>query len=337
MVSVEKEFRNIMTRLSVSLLFFAILFPLLTGGVSALGDLLTSVFPRSDAVYIAADLASSFAYLISFILPVPFFYLISKGVKNYSLKLELKLPEPHPILSYVAIILAGLAIITPMTYVNSLIFPVPYGDMELFGFDFSQPYKLVLTFIASAIVPAFAEEFLFRGLLVSNLRPYGKSVAVIISAVAFGFMHQNPLQLLYATAAGIVFGVVYVETESIWCCIALHFVNNFISVMQSYSSYVFDQYTVSVFNFFFVLLTVIVGLICAIFLVSSMKKRAGIKRAVTQRSYWGHYELSDAQTCEKVNFVSVAFKNPVFIIYIVACATEIVSFGALLYVSSLGG
>ena len=37
MISVEKEFKNIMTRLSVSLLFFAILFPLLTGGASALG------------------------------------------------------------------------------------------------------------------------------------------------------------------------------------------------------------------------------------------------------------------------------------------------------------
>ena len=337
MISVEKEFKNIMTRLSVSLLFFAILFPLLTGGASALGELLISLFPRSDAVYIVSDLASSLAYLISFVLPVPFFYLISRGGKVYPLKLELKFPEPHPVLSYFAIILAGLAIITPMTYVNSLLFPVSYGDMEIFGFDFSKPYMLVLTFIASAIVPAFAEELLFRGLLVSNLRPYGKSVAVIVSAVAFGLMHQNPLQLLYATAAGIVFGVVYVETESIWCCIALHFANNFISVIQAYCSYIFDEYTASVFSFFFVVLTGILGIICAVFLASSMKMRSAAKRSVSQRSYWGRYELSPSDFCEKVNFVSVAFKNPVFVIYIVACAAEIVSFGALLYVSSLGG
>ena len=53
------------------------------------------------------------------------------------------------------------------------------------------------------------------------------------SAVRFALMHQNAEQFLYTFAAGIVLGLVYEYTGSIWNCTALHLFNNFISVLQT--------------------------------------------------------------------------------------------------------
>ena len=235
MFDVKKEYKSIMTRLGLTLLFFLLVSNLLVGGVelvSLFGNLFVA---ESDVMYITTELVSAFAYLLSFILPVPFFYIISKGAPKHQLNLALSLPSPFSGFKLWAIVMAGLAIIIPASYLNSLIYTVSNDAVnEFLDFDFSSPYKLVLSFISTALFPAFAEELLFRGLIVSNIKPYSKSAAVVISAVAFGLMHQNPMQLLFATAAGVALGMIYVETDSIWCCIVLHFINNFIFSQDTY-------------------------------------------------------------------------------------------------------
>ena len=92
----------------------------------------------------------------------------------------------------------------------------------------------ILSIISTAIVPAVCEEYLFRGAILTNLMPFGKTVAIIASAFLFGLMHQNPLQILYTTLMGIVIGCVYVKTKSIWVCMIIHFSNNLITVLEEY-------------------------------------------------------------------------------------------------------
>lgn len=329
----DKEYKNLVTRLGIALIFFLILFPSLTGTVGYLGDLLTDFFPRSDAAFIVSDLSYSFSYLLAFILPVPLFYLISKGTKSHPMMLKLTLPEPHPLLSYVAIIFAGLAIILPMATLNAMLFPVTFDSAEMFSLDFSKPYRVVLAFISTAVVPAFCEEFLFRGLVASNLKPYGKGTAIIVSAVAFGLVHQNPLQLLYATVAGIVFGFVYLETESIWCCIAIHFVNNFTSVLQSYSAWRYGDYTVTVGFFIFSVAICAAGLVCAIFLLSHRKDQ---KRVSTGQGFFGSFDGVRSGRDVKGS-LAVVVKNPAMIIFVVACVVECVWVGVGMWVSAFGG
>jgi hypothetical protein len=58
-------------------------------------------------------------------------------------------------------------------------------------------------------------------------------VAVIGSAVLFGLMHQNVGQLFYATVAGVVLAILYLETKSIWAPILLHLYNNLSSVVYN--------------------------------------------------------------------------------------------------------
>ena len=332
MQSREKEYKNIITRIGITLILFLILFVAFTGATSFIGELLLNLFPRSVGAYIVSDLLGSLAYLASFVLPVPFFYLISSGQKCYSMSLGLTMPKHRPVGSYVALIFGSVSVITAMSTVNALIFPVGEYGADMFSLEFSVPYKVVLAFISTAIVPAFAEELLFRGLIISNLKPYGTSTAVIVSALSFGLMHQNPVQLLYATAAGIVFGYVYVKTRSIWCCIAIHFVNNFISVLQMYFLSKYDEYFISIVFFYVSVILCLVGLICAALLLGKEKSLADKNG---QKGYYGRYYNAIQSIAISKSF-SVVAKNPAMIIFAAACIAETVTV-AVLYMLGVGG
>ena len=314
-----KEYKSVVTGIGISLLLFLLLFNVLYGGVSALAEMLVTGFYNSTFVVIISEILCSIAYLLSFVLPVPFFYAISKNATYHSMDLTLKIPSNRPALTYTAIIFAGLAVIIPMATVNALIFPVTTEASDVIVFKTSESYRLVLDLIATAIVPAFAEEFLFRGLIVSNLKPYSKSAAVV-GAVAFGLMHQNPMQLFYATSAGLVLGLVYVASESIWCCIALHFVNNFISIIQNYLISVFGYDTALLLVIFFDVFIVIIGVVGGLYLLSALKRNKETRRE-PRLGVFGLYCNLDRgmeRKCQN-NLITKAFLTPSFAVFVAVC------------------
>lgn len=93
------------------------------------------------------------------------------------------------------------------------------------------PLEIVLYIISTAVVPAFAEEFAFRGILMGTLRRFGDAFAIIASAIVFGAMHGNIVQVPFAFILGLVFAYVDCKTNSILPSIIIHFVNNFYAVM----------------------------------------------------------------------------------------------------------
>ncbi len=107
-------------------------------------------------------------------------------------------------------------------------YDVDFGDNPrgVFGF--------LLSFIATAIVPALVEEFACRGIVLGLLKKHGEGFAIISSSVIFGIMHGNFEQIPFAILVGLILGYIYVKTNSIWPCVAVHCVNNAISVIFSY-------------------------------------------------------------------------------------------------------
>ena len=93
------------------------------------------------------------------------------------------------------------------------------------------PLEIVLYIISTAVVPAFAEEFAFRGILMGTLRKFGDAFAIIASAIVFGAMHGNIVQVPFAFILGLVFAYVDCKTNSILPSIIIHFINNFYAVM----------------------------------------------------------------------------------------------------------
>lgn len=94
--------------------------------------------------------------------------------------------------------------------------------------------SLLLNMIATALLPAVFEEVAFRGYVLGALRPHGDKLAVWVSAVLFGLIHGNVLQLPFALILGVALGWLVVQTDSLLPAIVLHFANNAMSVVLSY-------------------------------------------------------------------------------------------------------
>lgn len=224
----EKDYKNLMLRIGFTMLVFVVLINTLFGINS---ELLAPFFDQrmdGKSAYIVKSIVSSAIYLAVFLLPAGFFKLISIKRNPRPVFTAVRLDKKFPLM-----MVASIAVVFSMAYVNSYIMEWVGFDYGMFASDpIDENYKLILSVISSALVPACCEEYLFRGVILSNVLPYGKTNAVIVSAVMFGLMHQNPAQMLYATAAGIVLGLVYIRTRSIWGSFLIHFFNNLISVIQ---------------------------------------------------------------------------------------------------------
>ena len=94
---------------------------------------------------------------------------------------------------------------------------------------------VALSILTVAVEPALLEEFALRGVVLGSLRRYGDGLAIIVSSILFSAMHGNLEQIPFTFLMGIVLGFSYVKTESIWTPIAIHFFNNLISILLSYT------------------------------------------------------------------------------------------------------
>lgn len=118
----------------------------------------------------------------------------------------------------------------------SLIFAISYVTsvvMESFGFNdgFQITEGIWAALIVHAVIPAVAEEILFRYVPLKLMLPFSSRWAVILSSLFFALIHANLFQIPYAFAAGIIFALVNILTGSIIPSILLHFANNAISVI----------------------------------------------------------------------------------------------------------
>ncbi|WP_343037722.1 CPBP family intramembrane glutamic endopeptidase [Pseudoxanthomonas gei] len=90
-------------------------------------------------------------------------------------------------------------------------------------------------FLLTAVVPGITEEIVSRGILFRLTEEgLGTWIAVAVSALFFGFAHSsNPgasawSSTAIALEAGVLFGLLYHVTRSLWWCIGLHAGWNFV-------------------------------------------------------------------------------------------------------------
>ena len=104
-----------------------------------------------------------------------------------------------------------------------------------------------LNLLVIAVLPAVLEEMVFRGFVLQSLRRHGDGFAVFISALLFGLMHGNIVQVPFAFMVGLVIGWLYVVTDNIWIPILVHFFNNALSVCMEFIAYDMSDYTANWF------------------------------------------------------------------------------------------
>ncbi len=330
----ERGFKRVINRIGITMLiFFAMLQVLVmiwTELDSRLFAMLTPV-----AAEVISQLIYAVIYLASFM--VPAFILRAMMGKGY---------RPMPLAKTLdrdsfAYIIAGIGGILSIAYLNAMLldaFNYSEFQSEIMGDSGSMAnYQIVLSFITTAIVPGICEEFLFRGAILTNLKPYGKAPAIIISAVLFGFMHQNAGQFLYATAAGLVLGWVAYETGSIWCGMLMHFLNNFISVGESAIASRVSSGLANIVIPIFECLLFAASVVCAIYIILKHERERCARKKLDD-GIFGR-PLSEVRDDEAPTVtlapgrITRLFFSPTMIVFIVLCGLQML----LLLMMSLSG
>lgn len=84
--------------------------------------------------------------------------------------------------------------------------------------------------IQVCVLAPVMEEILMRGVVLGGLKnTYGTGAALLISATFFACLHFNMVQTLSAFVCGIVLGLLYIRTNSVFCCMIAHSGYNLIS------------------------------------------------------------------------------------------------------------
>ncbi len=134
-------------------------------------------------------------------------------------------------------------------------------------------------YVETMLCIGFLEEIIFRGLLFGAMRKNNEKTAVIVSSLTFGIGHiinmingsgaeliPNLLQIVYATAAGFMFVMIYKKTESLLVCIAAHGLFNALGIFAAGGQTLAMRVTTAI------LLTAITGGY-AIYLALTMKNK----------------------------------------------------------------
>ncbi|MBQ4155144.1 MAG: CPBP family intramembrane metalloprotease [Clostridia bacterium] len=184
-------------------------------------------------------------------------FMVEKGKNN----LSFDLPKRK---SFISLILMGVGFF----YAANVLIVMLQSNLsflgELKGGEIALPTGVtgaLMSVLAVAVAPALLEEFVFRGAILGGLLKYGKAFAIFTSALLFGLMHGNLVQIPFAFLAGLIIGFVVVETGSFWSGVLIHFINNLMSVGLDYlKNYLGDEKTNSLYMLLLVVL-ISIGLI----------------------------------------------------------------------------
>ena len=97
--------------------------------------------------------------------------------------------------------------------------------------------ELLVCFITLCIMPAVAEELLFRGAFQGLMRPCGSAAAIFAPALLFGLLHLDLAQGLTAFACGVFLGWLTERSGSILPGMLLHLANNMLAFLTIYLRY----------------------------------------------------------------------------------------------------
>ncbi|MDB4957291.1 MAG: Abortive infection protein [Myxococcales bacterium] len=107
----------------------------------------------------------------------------------------------------------------------------PPGDTQVLQ-NIVEQSALVPTLAAIAIMPAIAEELVFRGVLARGLATrLPAMLAIVLSTLLFCAFHLLPAQMVGVLPLALALGVLALRADSVIPTIIAHFINNVIGVL----------------------------------------------------------------------------------------------------------
>lgn len=95
--------------------------------------------------------------------------------------------------------------------------------------------ELVFVLLVIAVVPAIAEELLFRGMIQRSFEQgLDPRRGLLLTGLIFAFYHLNPFSFIPLIALGIYLGFLVLRSESVIVSMAAHFYNNAFACVAVY-------------------------------------------------------------------------------------------------------
>lgn len=226
----DRKFHSVAQKIGLAMILQVVFFYALNILSTILSGILTEILIE-EVAYVISEVLFMISYLSGFLIPAGILYKILGKDAISPRKNGRSMPPVAPLF-----ILGGISINFCAAYFNQLLvsalIPTPDGSSLYATEPMVVWYQYVCLLISTAVIPAICEEILFRGVILTNLIPFGRGTAILASGILFGLMHGNILQFFYTSFFGIVLGYIYVRTRSLWLCMIIHFVNNGIGVLQ---------------------------------------------------------------------------------------------------------
>jgi membrane protease YdiL (CAAX protease family) len=148
----------------------------------------------------------------------------------------------------IGIMLVSLPLVGALSEINKII-PVPAAYADFFR-ELEETYEkqvtvlsritgfkdYVISLLVMALGPAIFEETFFRGGMQNLLQQWIRKpwLAILITSLVFSAIHFSYYGFIPRVALGVVLGLLYYYSGSLWLCIAGHFFNNALVVTQIY-------------------------------------------------------------------------------------------------------
>ncbi len=187
------------------------------------------IFPAPEGLTLLAGYSLAFLFTIGWASAYrrsgAFVYLPSWHPRRWKFR-------PQAVLLGLLLTFAVSIVLTPL--LNLPFFAGDYAELtDQMARTVNSPWGIATTLLAAPIL----EEYLFRGILQTTLtRRLGPLGGIAIASLLFGAIHIHPYQVLYATLLGMILGMVYWRTASLLNAVAIHFLNNAITLLLYFNS-----------------------------------------------------------------------------------------------------
>ena len=163
---------------------------------------------------------------------IPVSYILFKKDRKWEKEQNVPVNKKAPLGKYGWILLFGAAFNIGMSCLMTM------THIALSDSAFQQNSEVLYSaafpvqIICLGIIVPLAEELMFRGVMFKRYRELGSFLqAGILTAVFFGFMHSNSVQLIYSVLLGIFLAYMYEKFGSFKAPVLLHITANLASII----------------------------------------------------------------------------------------------------------
>ena len=179
----------------------------------------------------AGSLLGAVIVILAFQLTMAAVTFAAAGLSPVPMKLRLGLRKPRMSgRGWIALALSSCFTISVALFITigiHLFYPLNENASPLVLDDPSFAATLALSLLVS-LVPAFVEEFFFRGYMQRRLlQRWSPSVAIGVTTTLFALIHMDSLHHIIAVIPiGLLLGIVAYRTRSVWPGVVLHMLHN---------------------------------------------------------------------------------------------------------------